>query len=120
MRVIARPARAQPGRRARPAATAVSSTLLPLELPQRSDLAGRLFLTALRRPRHLRHVEVAPRVDGAAMRGHELARLLPGEAAADPAEQLALEIENAHARTEIGDVLVDRQMRRQLADKEDI
>src|SRR5688572_9054862 len=63
---------------------------------------------------------MAVRVDGAPVRGHELTRLLAGEPPADPSEQLPLDAEDAHARTEVGDVLVHGEVRGQLADEEDV
>src|SRR5438874_1973064 len=71
------------------------------ELLERADLAERRLLAPLRGPGDFGHVEGAARVDGAAVRRHELARLLAREGAADPSDQIALEGEDAHARAEV-------------------
>src|SRR5262249_22170577 len=88
----------------------------PGEFLKRADLPRRLQILPEGGPRHLGHVEIAARIDHAPMRSDELARLLAGEAAADPAYALALERGDAHPSADVGHLGADRERRRELAD----
>src|SRR5262249_59158720 len=109
-RTGARPSRPAPRAAARPWPS------YPGEFLKRADLPRRLQILPEGGPRHLGHVEVATRVDHAPVRGDELARLLAGKSAADPAHALALERDDAHPRAHVGHLGADRERRRQLAD----
>jgi len=63
-------------------------------------------------PGHLGNVEVATRVDGAAVGGDELAGLLAGEAAADPPDQVAFDAEDRYPGSQVGHAFVDGEMGR--------
>src|SRR5919201_6830609 len=88
---------------------------LKLELLERSDLSRWRQILPERRPGHLGDIQIASRVDGAAMRRDELAGLFAGELAAHAAEEIALPGHDAHPRAEVRHVLVDGELRGELA-----
>src|SRR6266849_2603677 len=68
---------------------------------------------------HLADIDVALRIDGEAVRRQELAGLLAGPVlAAQPRDGLALFVDDAEPRPDIGVLAVDRHARPQLADDE--
>src|SRR5438874_4490813 len=68
--------------------------------------------------RDLAHVDVAPRVDGEAVRGDELARLQSGRTLAQPRQSLALAAVDADAGPDVRHVEVDAEAAPDLADVE--
>src|SRR5262249_54803932 len=109
-RTGARPSRPAPREAVRPWRS------YPGEFLKRADLPRRLQILPEGGPRHLGHVEVAARADHAPVGSEDLARLLPGEAAPDPAYALALERDDAPPRADVGHLGADRERRRELAD----
>src|SRR5712691_2134828 len=61
-------------------------------------------------PAHLADIEVAARIDGEAVRPDKRGRFGPGERVADPRQQLALVVDDADPRPEIGVEAVDREL----------
>ena len=70
-------------------------------------------------PRYLADIDIASRVDSESMRRQELSELGSGRCLTKPADQLALIIDNADARAEVGDITADRGRRADLADIKD-
>src|SRR5216683_4116379 len=91
----------------------------PLVFLQRADVVRtRRLREELRplRPRHLADIEVAARVDGESVRPEKGGRRRPGMQIAEPRQELALIIDDADPRPEIGAVAVDRLHRTKFAD----
>ena len=70
-------------------------------------------------PRNLADIHIASRVNGKSVRRQEFADLDSGRRLTKPADQLAVMIDNADARTEVGDITADRGGRANLADIKD-
>src|SRR5213594_1317855 len=90
--------------------------LLQASQPGRVGLA--LVAIAPVGERHFADVDVAMRVDGQPVRRHELARLEPGRALAQPRQHLALVTVDADPRPDVGHVVVDAHAAADLADVE--
>src|SRR6267378_280235 len=97
-------------------ASARLDELLQASQPGRVRLA--LVAIAPVGERHFTDVDVATRVDGQPVRRHELARLEPGRALAQPRQQLALVTVEADARPDVGHVVVDAHAAADLTDVE--
>src|SRR5215831_13876902 len=114
------PDRSGGGSSAGPPPRVIPSGRRARELLERADLARRTQRAAQRRPRHLGHVEVAAGVDGAAVRRDELTGRLASEAIPDPAHQITLARQDAHAISDVGDLRVHGERGAELADVEEI
>src|SRR6266481_4594353 len=97
-------------------ASAHLDELLQASQPWRGCLA--LVAIAPVGERHFADVDVATRVDSQPMRRHELARLEPGRALAQPRQHLALVTVDADPRSDVGHVVVDAHTAADLADVE--
>src|SRR5262245_13528383 len=118
---------AAPCRSYQTARIVVSLKLAPIsahlfELLQRADAVGSWRVGIDLRPcgpRNLADIHIASRVDGKPVRRQEFAELGSGRCLAKTADQLALMIDNADARAEVGDITADRGGRADLADVKD-
>src|SRR6266852_9581979 len=97
-------------------ASAHVDELLQASQPWRGCLA--LVAIAPVGERHFADVDVATRVDSQPMRRHELARLEPGRALAQPRQHLALVTVDADPRSYVVYVVVDAHTAADLADVE--
>src|SRR4029077_1070019 len=94
----------------------------PLVFLQRADIGRtRRLREELRplRPGHLADIKIAARIDGEAVRPEKGGRCRAGMHVAEARQELALIIDDADPRAQIGAVAVDRLYRAQLADVAD-